>query len=73
MIFLLNQAMVSGVLARACAQGADFAELYFEDGESVSISYLRRVTDLSRTSICGVGLYLIKGLQSVYVYGNDLS
>jgi len=70
---MIGRNLVSLVLERAISHGADFAELYFEDGHSQSIAYNRGVTDISKHHAHGVGLYLIWGTKSVYVHANDFT
>ncbi len=70
---MTDQNTVSNVLELALSLGADFAELYFEDGRSAGVSYNQTVTDVNDSHSKGVGLYLIKNKTSIYVYTNDLS
>ncbi len=55
------------------AGGADFAELFLEDREDLSVEYSGQVDQISRLRACGAGLYLLRGGKGVYVYFNDLS
>ena len=52
--------------------GADFAELFLEDREDLSIDYSDRVDGISCIRAYGAGLYLLRGNQGAYVYLNDL-
>ena len=62
------------VLEKASATGADFAELFFEDRHDNKIRCSKGVIGgVTSLHICGVGLHLLKGTSSVYLYGNDLS
>lgn len=70
---MIQERITANVLELALSRGADFAELYFENGSGVSISYNITVRDISQNRSRGVGLYLIKGKNSVYVYTNDFS
>ena len=70
---MIAKSTAANILGYALLKGADFAELYFEDGRTTGISYNRAVQDITDNHIHGVGLYLIKGLNSVYVFDNDMS
>jgi len=61
------------VFAYALRKGADFAELFFEDRDDVSIDYTGRVDEVSRMRSYGAGLYLLRRNSGAYVYLNDLS
>ena len=62
------------VLEKASATGADFAELFFEDRHDNKIRCSRGIIGgVTSLHIYGVGLHLLKGTSSVYLYGNDLS
>jgi predicted Zn-dependent protease len=56
----LNSTAAS-VFAYALHNGADFAELFLEDRDDVSIDYTDRVNEVSRMRSFGAGLYLLKG------------
>lgn len=65
---------IEQVLQLAMKSGCDFAELFFEDKEELNISCDGRVTDaISSVRIHGVGLYLLRGSQSIYTYTSDSS
>ena len=67
----INQSDVRLALSRAQAGGADFAEFFFEDKEQLSIDYTDDVIkNAGSRHIRGVGLYLLDGLRSVYVYAS---
>lgn len=70
---MLSAAAASAVFAYALRGGADFAELFLEDRDDVSIDYADRVNEVSRMRSFGAGLYLLKGASGAYVYLNDLS
>lgn len=70
----MEQRIVERVLDRALERGADFAELFVEDKEELSIKYRRNtVQGVAQARLAGAGIYLIAGIQSAYVYLNDLS
>jgi len=64
---MLTDAEIRCVLEDALKMGADFAELYFEDREDLSIGYVSDVNEISTQRCAGAGLYMIVGLRSVYV------
>jgi TldD protein len=62
------------VLKKAKSTGGDFAELFFEEQDETNICCKEGSIDGVKTKhIYGVGLYLLKGTQSVYVYSNNTS
>ena len=63
----------NAIFSHALQGGADFAELFLEDRDDVSIDYTGRVNEVSRMRSYGAGLYLLKGKKGAYVYLNDLS
>jgi len=69
---MLNKSQLEGVLQKALDLGADFAELFFEDREDVSVNFSGAVDNVAHIRVCGVGVNLISGGQGVYVYTNDL-
>lgn len=71
---MLSEMELELVLAKAQSTGADFAELFFEDRSDTIIKGAnQRVDGLTSLHIYGVGLYVLKGTVSVYVYSNDTS
>ncbi len=70
---MLSTATANAVFAYALRGGADFAELFLEDRDDVSIDCADRVNEVSRMRSYGAGLYLLKGNSGAYVYLNDLS
>ena len=61
------------VFDHALRGGADFAELFLEDREDVSIDYNGGVSDAAHMRCYGAGLYLLRGTKGAYVYLNNLS
>ncbi len=57
----------------ALSSGADFAELFLEDRHDLNIPYNSGVQGVSGIHIHGVGLYLLSGQRSAYVYTSDTS
>lgn len=71
---LITSSELSMILSIARSTGGDFAELFFEDREDTVLKDLSGSMNGGATlHIAGVGLYVLKGTSSVYVYGNDTS
>ena len=71
---MLSEKLAKNVINEAIKTGADFAEIYYEDTTSKSISVENGLVDVFNTSnINGVGLRLLKENRSVYGYSNDIS
>ncbi|MDO5016288.1 MAG: TldD/PmbA family protein [Eubacteriales bacterium] len=71
---MLKQATVERVLSTALAGGADFAEIFVEDKDVTTISYVDAKLDrLDQGRDYGLGLRLIKGFEVIYSYTSDLS
>ncbi|MDD4796681.1 MAG: TldD/PmbA family protein, partial [Eubacteriales bacterium] len=71
---MIGTDIAAKVLSRAQQRGADFAELYVEDGQSGNLSMASGKIENSVSSrTLGAGIRVIKGLNYVYVYTNDLS
>lgn len=65
---------MSEILVLACSTGADFAELYFEDKTSSNVRVIQNFVDESTTqNQFGCALRLLKGVEEVYGYTNDVS
>jgi TldD protein len=68
---VLDESDVKAVLTEALATGADWAEIYAERRDSTSIRMDdRRVEELTSTRSHGVGVRVVKGVQSAYAYTN---
>ena len=71
---MISKKLAIDVLNEALATGADYAEIFFEDSYASGLSIENgKVETASSTSMCGVGLRLLKENQCVYGYTNDLS
>jgi TldD protein len=71
---VLERALIGEVLDRALSRGADFAELYAEDGRDFRLVYVDRVPRrMVRGHDRGAGLRLFYGQREVYVHAADLS
>ncbi len=71
---MLNQNVIERVLTAALAYGGDFSEVYVERTKSSSLSAVNGIIENASTGIdLGVGIRVLMGIRSVYVYSNDLS
>ena len=71
---MLSKKLAIEVLNAALATGADYAEIFYEDSHSNGLSIENgKVETASSSSMCGVGLRLLKENQCVYGYTNNLS
>ena len=72
---MINKKLAKRVLNKALSTGGDFAELFLEDTISnvVSRDALDAINSANTGRVYGAGLRILKGLQSVYGYTNDLS
>lgn len=71
---MLSKKLALLVLNEALATGADYAEIFFEDSHSHGITVENgKVETSSSSSMCGVGLRLLKENRCIYGYTNDLS
>lgn len=70
---MLNPNVIERVLTAALAYGGDFSEVYVEKTKSSSITAINGIIESASTGIdLGVGIRVLKGIRSVYVYSNDL-
>ena len=71
---MMHPDIVRSVLTYALKHGAEFAELFVEDKEELSIKYNSGIVQgIAQARLNGAGIYLISGTQSTYVYLNDLT
>lgn len=71
---MINLELAKEVLHTALKTGADFAEIYCEDTTKNSIFMIERKVKSSDTqNIYGIGLRILRGLEEVYGYTNDVS
>lgn len=71
---MISKTLAIKVLNEALKTGGDYAEIYFENSISQSISLENgKVEGVSESQGYGVGLRILKGLKSVYGYTSDLS
>ena len=71
---MVSKKLAIDVLNAALATGADYAEIFYEDSHSYSLSIENGKVETSSSNIMnGVGLRLLKENQCVYGYTNDLT
>ena len=71
---MIDRNTAGAVIDRALSKGADFCEIFLEDKQETSIGLTSGiVTDISGVHLHGAGLYLLRGVSSVYVYSSDTS
>ena len=71
---MISKKLAIEVLNASLATGADYSEIFYEDSHAHSVMIENgKVETSSSTSLCGVGLRLLKNNQCVYGYTNDLS
>ena len=68
---MIDEAQMQKILQRALQEGGDFAELFFEERDDTNLCCRNGVVDGVKTKhLYGVGLYVLSGVRSVYVYSN---
>lgn len=71
---MINKKQAIEILNAGLASGADYAEIYIETKKSSGVSLENGKVETCGTSITnGAGIRLLKGLQSVYGFTNDVS
>ena len=71
---MMQKDEIRQVLEAASSRGIEFAELFLEDREETNIPCTQQIIQgVKSLRICGAGLYLIQGLQNVYLYTNQVT
>ncbi len=71
--FGIDEAALSAVFAEAMARGADYADLYFQQSRSSSITLEDGIISKASSSVDrGVGIRVVVGDQTGYAYSEDL-
>ncbi len=71
---MLTQGEMEKLLQLACADGADFAELFVEDTEATSVQLVAGKVDTANyVRINGAGIRVLCGEKSAYAYTSDTS
>ena len=72
--YMITKSNAKKILNAALATGGDFAEIFLEDTKGSSIVYEKDVVEqANKTNTYGAGIRILKGLQSVYGYTNDVT
>jgi TldD protein len=73
-IFMLNKDIVGKVIKKSMSTGADYAEIYEEDVLSNNLSLVEgKMENIVSGRSYGIGIRIIKGLNSIYAYTNENS
>ena len=71
---MISKKLALDIINLSLETGADYSEIFYEDSYSHSLMIENgKVNGSTSSSLCGVGLRLLKGNRSVYGYTNDLS
>ena len=71
---MLSRLIAEQALAAALRTGGDFAEIFYEDTRSSSLTLNAGAIETALTGrTAGAGVRVYKGLSSVYVHTNDAS
>lgn len=71
---MIKQTLAQSVLSAAMETGADFAEIFVEDRDSLGIRMQSgNVENINSARVHGAGVRIFLGNRSVYVYCNDTS
>ena len=70
---MLSENYIEKILDYALSCKADYAEVFFEDTKKLQLNILgREVTKCISAKECGIGIRIIKGLTSEYLYSSDI-
>ncbi|MBN1892822.1 MAG: TldD/PmbA family protein [Clostridiales bacterium] len=71
---MLNPNVIERVLLAALSSGGDFSEIYIEQTKSSGLSTMNGTVENASTGVDrGIGIRVLKGVRSVYVYSNDFN
>ncbi len=71
---MIEEDSLKKVIKKALSSGGDFAEIFLEDKDELSIKCSGgTISGVTTVRIKGAGIYLLCGMKSVYVFTNDLS
>ena len=71
---MLSKQEIQSIIDSCLTTGADFAELFFEETNSYRLSVVKQdVQSISSSTICGVGIRILLGVDEVYGYTNNLT
>ena len=70
---MLSDDRINAIIDASMSKGADLAEVYIQDSSSRGVSLLNgKVLRASTNRTVGVGIRIMSGVNSVYVYSNNL-
>ena len=70
---MLTKESIERILTAALSHGGDFSEVYIERTRGTSVSLLNGVVEGTGSNLeLGIGIRILEGDRSVYVYSNDL-
>ncbi len=71
---MIERNRLQDILELARSKGGDFSEAFFEEQDETNITQTNGMVQGVKTKhIKGVGLYVLAGVQSIYLYSNDTS
>lgn len=71
---MISQSEMNDILCTALSTSGDFAELFFEEKNELNIKSSKAlISGLTTVRISGVGIYVLSGIRSAYVYTNKTS
>ena len=71
---MISKKLAIEVLNEMLANGGDYAEIFYENSNSATVTVENNKVSSSSTSVsCGVGLRILKENRSVYGYTSDLT
>ncbi|MCR5061330.1 MAG: TldD/PmbA family protein [Saccharofermentans sp.] len=70
---MLSDDRINAIIEASMSKGADLAEIYIQDAGSRGVSLLNgKVIRASTNRTVGIGIRIMSGVNSVYVYSNNL-
>ncbi len=71
---MFNKVVAKKVIDEALKTGADFAEVFYENTYSGNITMLsNRIDSISTSETYGVGIRILKGVEEIYGYTNEVN
>ena len=71
---MISKSLIFAILNAALATGADYAEIFYEDTDSEALKLDNGIEEPAAINKSnGLGLYLVKGVETAYGYTADLS
>ncbi|MBO4689001.1 MAG: TldD/PmbA family protein [Clostridiales bacterium] len=70
---MLSNTSIERILAAALSHGGDFSEVFIERTKATSVSLLNGIVEATGSNLdMGIGIRILEGDRSVYVYSNDI-